>query len=308
MIRKTFIAICIILIITSCQNKERLYRYVEIATEESLLGVSNLKEKEADTIYAINDSSAYIEAYLKFIYSVKVSNDMKETFGKVYSIPKEFKLYDDKNNELSTSIDFLNKLTIEKQIKDDVFAEKNSLKQSLELMEKEKQEKFSKTAIIDSNKIKELEKFFRIKKDEFSNNYKTWYKPKSAPQYTNLNGIYLYFQKENGMPSNLRFRLQYYDDDWLFIKKVQFSIDGKAYEYIPIHTETDSGDGGYIWEWFDESVTESDKELINAISNAKSAKMKLIGSQYYDIKNITLEQIKSFKQTLELYKAFGANY
>ena len=45
------------------------------------------------------------------------------------------------------------------------------------------------------------------------------------------------------MPSNLRFRIQYYADDWLF-NKVQFSIDGKAYEYIPSDTERDCGYGG----------------------------------------------------------------
>ena len=34
-----------------------------------------------------------------------------------------------------------------------------------------------------------------------------------------------------------------------------------------------------IWEWFDESVTSSDRELIYALSNAENAKMKVIGSQ-----------------------------
>ena len=39
--------------------------------------------------------------------------------------------------------------------------------------------------------------------------------------------------------SNFRLRIQYYSDDWLFIRKYQFSIDNKAYEFIPNNVETD---------------------------------------------------------------------
>ncbi|TWV95131.1 hypothetical protein [Chitinophaga pinensis] len=102
--------------------------------------------------------------------------------------------------------------------------------------------------------------------------------------------------------------MQYYSDEWLFFHQVKFSIDSKAYEYTPIDTETDSGDGGYVWEWFDESVSTSDKELIEALANAKSAKMKLIGQKYYDTKTISIGQLNAIKQTLELYKAMGGQY
>ena len=90
----------------------------------------------------------------------------------------------------------------------------------------------------------------------------------------------------------------------MFIQKVQFSLDGKAYEYIPSKTETDNGDGE-IWEWFDESVNASDKDLLMALSIAKKAKMKLIGRQYFEVKPITQDQILNIKRTIELYKAMG---
>ena len=94
----------------------------------------------------------------------------------------------------------------------------------------------------------------------------------------------------------------------MFFDKIQFSIDGKAYEYIPLSTETDSGDGGYIWEWFDENVsTVNDKELLKALANAKSAKMKFIGRQYHDIKNISKEQLNGIKRTIDYYKALGGS-
>jgi hypothetical protein len=48
--------------------------------------------------------------------------------------------------------------------------------------------------LLNSVKIKELLPYFRVKKDEFDPDGGTWYEPKSAPNYTNRNGIYLYFK------------------------------------------------------------------------------------------------------------------
>lgn len=88
---------------------------------------------------------------------------------------------------------------------------------------------------------------------------------------------------------------------------MQFSIDEMAYEFYPLYTERDHG-SGKIWEWFDESVTGSDRELIYALSNAENAKMKFIGSQYYEIWNITQQQTLDIKRVVELYNAMGGTY
>lgn len=192
------------------------------------------------------------------------------------------------------------KVTLEAQKTNDSLNEaisKQKVKEEQELL-KAKNEKT----------VKELSKFFRTKKDEFSPDQKTWIEPKSAPNFTNRNGLYCYFETRNGVANNLRFRLQYYAEDWLFFTRVQFSIDGKPYEYIPNNTETDNGDGGMIWEWFDESVTSSDKELLSALANAKTAKMKLIGRQYHEIKSISKDQINNIKRTLDYYNALGGSF
>lgn len=287
---------------TSCENS---YKYVEKVSEESILGGTDIKEKDEETIKAKDDSTAYLEAFKKFCISVKVNKDMAQSMGKTYSTPLSFKLLNDKGINITNTTFFTNRTQREKEIEEQIFSLNNSIQDAVDNNKKEKAEEFKETAKIDSAKIKELKQFFRVRKDEFSTTEKTWYEPKSAPSYTNRNGLYCYFQTENDMPSNLRFRMQYYSDDWLFFSKVQFSIDGKAYEYVPMDTETDSGDGGHIWEWFDESVSESDKELINALAYAKSAKMKLIGRQYFDVRNISQDQIKGIKRTLDLYQAMG---
>lgn len=302
-----FLIMLSMILFESCEFKKS-YKYIEIISEESVFGGTNIKEKDPKTIMAVSDSAAYLEAYQTFCISQKVNNDMKESMGKTYSTPLRFKLLDKEKNDVTNSVFFENKEKLEKEIENRIFSMTNSIKESVDKIKEEKIETFRKTANIDSFKIKELKPYFNEKKDEFDPSGLVWHKPKSAPQYTNMNGIYCYFQTNKGVPSNLRFRIQYHADNWLFFRKVQFSIDDEAYEYIPSNTETDSGHGGKIWEWFDEPIRESDKELINALLKANSAKMRFIGRQYYDIKTITKSQLNDIKRTIELYQAMGGKY
>lgn len=302
--KKVMLLIAATIVLSACNMQvKKNYKYVERVREQSVLGGSSIKEKEEKTISASSDSAAYLEAYKKYCISLKVYNDMrKEGMGQYIDIPIGFKLYNSDGEDI-TDIYFNSRLTEEEAIESSILAMDNVVKRS----NNSKQTKVEE-AKIDSVKIKELLPFFKVKKDEFDPNGKTWYEPKSAPQYTNRNGIYLYFAVQNGKVAALRFRIQYYSDDWLFFKKIQFSIDENAYEYIPSNTETDCGNGGKIWEWFDEALTGSDKDLIYALVEAKSAKMKFIGRQYYDIKAITKNQITDMKRALELYRAMGGTY
>jgi hypothetical protein len=296
----------LVVILSSC---EKSYKYVEVVEEKGLLGgASQTKEDDPKTISAANDSIAYLEAYKYFCISLKVNKDMKKAMGNNYTTPIRFKLLNDKNEDIALLVSMKDKAKQEEEIKNQIFALPNSINETMNKGKEENAENFKKTATIDSVKAKALLKYFRVRKDEFSNTNKKWYEPVNAPKYTNRNGIYCYFQTENEIPGDLRFRVQYHAEDWLFISRVQFSIDGKAFEYIPSDVETDSGNGGHIWEWFDEPLTSSDKELIEALANAKNAKMKLIGKQYHDIKTISTEQINSIKRSLEIYNAMGGSY
>jgi hypothetical protein len=273
---------------------------VEIVEETQILGGVETKDRDHKVIKAKSDSDAYLQAYNEYCIALKVNKDMNESIGELFSKTVGFKLINEDGIDISKSTFFANKEKRENEIKESIFSMGNVLDESIEDSQK--------PVKIDSAKIKELNKNFKIKKDEFSNNDKKWYIPKTAPQYTDMNGIYCYFQTEKGVPSNFRLRIQYFANDWLFFKKIQFSIDGKAFEFIPDDTETDSGNGGYIWEWCDQMITGDDKNIIHALSNAKNAKMKLIGRQYYKIKNITQQQISSIKQTIDLYNALGGKF
>lgn len=286
------------LVLCSCTKQ---YRYVEIVEESSFLSSKN---NEDVIIRAKNDTLAYLEAYQKFTISRKVYNDMAGELGGQMLLPepKSFMLYDANGVDVSNIV-FASRRIKELEIEERIFAMKNHVKEARESREAE----IKASIVVDSATIELLKPHFSIEKDEFDPKSPIWYKPKSAPTYTNRNGIYCYFETENDIPKNFRFRVQYYADDWLFFNKVQFSIDGNAYEYKPMSIERDNGDG-MIWEWFDESVSPSDREFIKALSEAKTAKMKFIGHQYYDIKPISTQQIIDIKRSIDLFVALGGNF
>lgn len=299
--KQWFLLVCVLVFLTACNNN---YRYVEILRERSLLGGSSIIEKE-EMISASSDSSAYIEAFTKYCISQKVYSDMREKVKADYlDVPIGFKLYNPEGVDIS-NLSFEMKSQIEEKLVASILAMDNVVLSS-------KGESNSGNIVseshVDSVKIKELLPFFEVKKDEFDPDGITWYRPKSAPKFANRNAIYFYFGIREGKVMPLRFTVQYCSDEWIFLKMLQFSIDDKAYEYKPSRTEKDCGNGGEIWEWFDEALSRSEKDLIYALVGAKSAKMKIIGRQYYDIKNITKKQVTDMKRTLELYRAMGGIY
>ncbi len=157
----------------------------------------------------------------------------------------------------------------------------------------------------DEKKAKELSQFFRIKKDEFEST--EWIIPKSAPNYANYDALYCYFAINEDTPTNFRFVFHYVNEDWLFIENAKFSIDGKVFDYYPSEVKRDN-EGGQIWEWWDQQVTNSDLNLIRAISECKTAKIKLNGSQYYKVVNITDKQKLNIKRSLDYYESLGGTF
>ena len=57
---------------------------------------------------------------------------------------------------------------------------------------------------------------------------------------------------------------------------------------------------GYIWEWFDE-IIDPQSDLVQALANSNRVRIKLNGSDYYDIRTLSQKQIQGIKETYELY-------
>lgn len=287
--KKLLFLLTVLTLFAACKKK---YKYVEFIQVQDNYSGQSIRERE-DFISESSDSAAYMQAFAKFCFDQSgyihlLKDGTMDMNHKEY--PISFKLYNPDGEDI-TDIDFPSKKEMEERFINDILSDSSDGSKNK----------------VDSAKIKDLLPYFDVNKDEFDPKGKIWYKPKSAPQYVNRNGIYFYFAVEDGKPLALRLKIQYYADDWLFFNKVQFSIDDKAYEYIPNRTETDHGNGK-IWEWFDEALTGLDKDLVYALADAQSAKMKFIGRQYHNIKPITKNQIVDMKRTLELYKALGGIY
>tara|TARA_R110002050_G_scaffold291761_2_gene446552 strand:- start:65 stop:706 length:642 start_codon:yes stop_codon:yes gene_type:complete len=157
-----------------------------------------------------------------------------------------------------------------------------------------------------NNRLKAIDSLkpnFDIKIDEFTGI--GWVEPKNRPKYTNRNGIYSYFQiDENGKSKNLRLRIQYYGDDWIFFDKVYFSFDGENFTLPVSNKKTDHG-GGKVWEWIDDSVVDGGvrEKFLLLLATSKSPRMKLQGDTDSRVKTITESQLKALRETISLYFA-----
>lgn len=294
---KNFILLLFIFSILSCSKS---YKYIEVVSQKSTYGSSYEESKEGPVVItAKNDSLAYIEAYKKFCIAQKVYNDMSAG-GLVYAKkPTDFILLNENGNKI---FPFIHTGTLD-SIKNEIMSLETGIKKYLSTARSANQVQKP----VDSATIKKLSPLFSFKKDEFDPREVTWIKHKSSPKYVDQNGIYCYFMKDVYGVSNLRIQIQYYADDWLFIKKYQFSIDGQAFEFIPQNVERDSGNGGHIWEWCDEYISTYNTELIKSLANAKTAKIKFIGNQYHKIKTISQKEILRIKETIDLYIAMGGS-
>lgn len=155
------------------------------------------------------------------------------------------------------------------------------VKYFVELKNKKREDEKNK---ILSNMIKEHDDITNI----------TWYKDKNSPKYTSENGFFLYFSKDN-----LRLKIQYYADDWLFIQKVIIKTDTTIHTMNPNFKRDNSS--GKIWEWADLYIDKSGIAIIEDIINSSNIKIRYEGNKYYRDIILTEKQKKALKDT---FKAF----
>lgn len=156
--------------------------------------------------------------------------------------------------------------------------------------------------VFDSTVINELKGRFKMKVDEFDKD--TAFIHVTNPGYVNRNGIFPGFKFKNGRADGLFINIQYYADDWLFIKGYKFLVGDTSYNLIPFNTKRDNGDG-MIWEWSSIRMDESDRHFLEASNNYKSGKVRYEGSDYYKVKELTSTHLKSISEGYRYYTALG---
>lgn len=134
----------------------------------------------------------------------------------------------------------------------------------------------------------------------------TWYYDPSTPRYTNHNSFHLYFGKKPDSAPWLRFRIQYEADDWLFINSFVVVADGRRFDTPSAKFERDNADGR-IWEWYDESPSADDLEMINAVIHSRKAVLRLEGDKYRNDRAITSREKAALQSVLNAFRAVGGS-
>lgn len=249
-------------------------------------------KSKSETIKAKNDLEAYDKAYTSYQIGRGVVEGMNNKYLEQYT---GFDVYDSEQKNIVYSISQKSKDSIEKLVDKLTDNIATNLSKTISNAERPKNTK------IDSLEIKRLKPLFTEKKDDFEKS--SWVQPKARPIYSNQNGAYCYFSKTDSGAENLRFKMQYAAEDWLFVENVRFNIDGEIIDYYTGKWETDHD--SKIWEWSDEQVDVVSYITLKKIANAKTVKYRLNGSQYYKDKTLSQSAIKSIKNTLAYYEALG---
>lgn len=109
-------------------------------------------------------------------------------------------------------------------------------------------------------------------------------------------GMYLYFQNDNGVAKNIRLRIQYGDNT-----SYKIVCDGKTYNYKANKTKTSDSrfvDGGF--NWYDDYVKRDDLKFLETLESSNDSKIIFSDGQTIEIN----KSIKSnIKKTLEYFEA-----
>ena len=102
----------------------------------------------------------------------------------------------------------------------------------------------------------------------------------------------------------LRFKVTYYDDDWLFVSSYKVAADDYRWQSSKLKFERDNSSGS-VWEWIDVAAKKKEIEVAKALANAKKATIRFQGDQYYSDKQLQDDQKISILKVLKLYSLMG---
>jgi hypothetical protein len=142
-----------------------------------------------------------------------------------------------------------------------------------------------------------------VKEEDDMTGY-TRYRHVTSPKYVNQNGIFLTIASDKEGFVSLFLKIQYFADDWLFIQKYIVKADEDVFEIIPSNVNTDNA-AGMIWETTTITVNEDLYSKLLKLAQAKSAKVRFDGRQYYKDKAIKSTELQALSHMLELYSAMG---
>lgn len=198
------------------------------------------------------------------------------------------------------TIGFFSKDSINAE-QDRIEAEKNQTKE-----EKIRLDSISKIEIerLDSE-IKNKEKNIIVKYDDIED--RTWYYPKSLPNYSNTMAFYSYAGMRNSDKAVWkRLLIRYHGDDWLFINSITVKTDSNTYRLDALDSKRDHN--ADVWEWIDIEQTPVNDIMIDDIIESKTTKIRFTGTQYHKDWTLGSKEINGLKSMKEFYNLLENRY
>ena len=135
----------------------------------------------------------------------------------------------------------------------------------------------------------------------------TWYSPDPVDDYKTA--VYLYIgQKQTGQPW-LRWKIRYYGDGWLFIRRYRIKIDdSEPITLLPTKSiKQDTGSSGSVWETFDEAA-EKHAHLLNQILAGNAVHLRMDGSEGHNDIELGADQLQQMRDVLLVYRYLGGTW
>lgn len=147
----------------------------------------------------------------------------------------------------------------------------------------------------------------KMKKDTDEVQNITWYYDQSTSTNITDEGFYLYIGKQTSGNQQLRFRIQYTSDNWLFIKRFVVKADDKTYA-IPLNYDDVKRDAHYggISEWYDTSFAQH-SQIIKAIIASEKTILRCEGEKFYNDRILTTQEKKAMQNVMDAYEAMGGS-
>lgn len=136
----------------------------------------------------------------------------------------------------------------------------------------------------------------------------TSYRHVDSPESVNTaSDLFLYFIAKKAEKPLLHLRIQFVNDDWLFIRRYVVKADENTFTIKPDRlqdVERDNGDGK-VWEWHDHSVGADERKMIDAITAAKRVILRCESDKYFKDRDLSRDEIHRLRVVLEAYRIMG---
>lgn len=262
---RTFLFLVILLLVTSCTNRE-----AEECQQNNKMLISEIDSlKKVILIYEYAPEK--IKAQAEDLYKCKNLTALVSLLDRV----KKFQPESTVRLEVSRLI---NNLT--KELEEIKAQNEKRYKDSLSRVEKERMAAVNK-----------------LKKSYDDVNGVTWYSNPYFTHYNNSNSTSLYIGKKESS-TWLILKMSYAGDDWIFFENAYLSYDGNTFN-VSYDEYEDKKTDNYttVWEWLEVSVP-SDLELfLREMVKSNNAKMRLSG-KYTHTKKLSKTELKAIKEVL----------